>query len=148
MKKVYLFLFGVLLSTAGIANAATNTYTIDDQVVEAAFEQSLFQMSPAEASFTSALNQRLAVAGLTVSRADNPDPVIALVLNFLLGYFGVHRVYLGASFKQVILYTITLGGFGGILPMIDLIALIIAYSEGDISKYVGNDKFFMWAGEL
>ena len=44
------------------------------------------------------------------------------------------------------LYTFTGSGIFGIVPPVDLIMLIIAVVDGgNISKYINNRKFFMWA---
>ena len=59
-----------------------------------------------------------------------------------LGPFGVHRLYLGTDAKVPVVYTLTLGGGLGILPLIDVIAVLTAQ---DISQYQNNNKIVMWA---
>ncbi|MCL2682736.1 MAG: TM2 domain-containing protein [Bacteroidales bacterium] len=72
------------------------------------------------------------------------DPVVAWLISFPAGMFGLHRLYLGTDVKTVLLYIITLGGVFGIVPMIDWILLLKGIQTGDISKYVNNRKFIMW----
>ncbi|MDR1950872.1 MAG: TM2 domain-containing protein [Bacteroidales bacterium] len=74
----------------------------------------------------------------------NKDPVIAWLINFPTGIFGLHRAYLGTSGKTIFLYFVTVGGVFGIVPMIDWILLLKGIQTGDISKYIGNRKFIMW----
>ncbi|MFP4604956.1 MAG: TM2 domain-containing protein, partial [Bacteroidales bacterium] len=71
------------------------------------------------------------------------DPMVAILLDFFLGGLGVHRFYLGTKPMTGIGYILTCGGIFGVVPLIDLIMLAIDYE--DISKYVDNPKFFMWA---
>jgi len=67
---------------------------------------------------------------------------VALVLDFFLGGFGVHRFYLGTATMTGIGYILTCGGIFGIVPLVDFIVLII--NMDDISQYINNPKFFMW----
>ena len=59
-----------------------------------------------------------------------------------LGLFGVHRMYLGTDMKVPIIYVLTLGGGLGVLPLIDLLAILFTK---DLEPYKDNDKVFMWA---
>jgi TM2 domain-containing membrane protein YozV len=72
----------------------------------------------------------------------NKDAIVAIVLDFFLGGFGVHRFYLGTEVMTGIGYILTCGGIFGIVPLVDFVVLII--DNKDISKYVNNPKFFMW----
>lgn len=65
----------------------------------------------------------------------------AILLTIFLGHFGVHRIYLGTKYNVPVVYSITLGGGLGLLPLIDLIAII---STKDLEKYKNSDKVFMW----
>ncbi len=64
--------------------------------------------------------------------------ITAILLCFFLGWLGLHRVYLGGSGKLVLFYFLLscLFGLGGILVLIDLIALIVAGT----GPFEGNDK--------
>jgi len=72
------------------------------------------------------------------------DPIIAWLISFPTGMFGLHRAYLGADTKTVLLYIVTAGGIFGIVPMIDWILLLRGIQDGDISRFVGNRRFVMW----
>lgn len=68
---------------------------------------------------------------------------VAILLNVSLGYFGVHRMYLGTDPKVPIFYTLSMGG-GGLLWLVDL-GILIAHK--DIEPYINNPRMFMWAGK-
>lgn len=74
-------------------------------------------------------------------RRENPRWVAAM-LTVGLGLFGVHRMYLGTDMKVPIIYVLTLGGGLGVLPLIDLLAILFTK---DLEPYKDNDKVFMWA---
>tara|TARA_R110002049_G_scaffold33624_5_gene110788 strand:+ start:362 stop:781 length:420 start_codon:yes stop_codon:yes gene_type:complete len=65
----------------------------------------------------------------------------AVLLGVFLGHFGVHRIYLGTTANVPIAYSLTLGGGFGLLPLVDVIALL---TTSDISKYENNSKLVMW----
>ncbi len=65
----------------------------------------------------------------------------AILLGIFLGHFGVHRIYLGTKPNVPIAYSLTLGGGFGLLPLVDVIALLTA---PDISVYENNSKLIMW----
>lgn len=65
----------------------------------------------------------------------------AAVLSILLGHFGVHRIYLGTSPNVPVIYSLTLGGGLGILPLVDFIAIV---ASPDIDRYRDCEKVFMW----
>ncbi|MFB6257300.1 MAG: NINE protein [Flavobacteriales bacterium] len=71
----------------------------------------------------------------------HPKRGIAIALTILLGPIGGHRLYLGTEPRVPVLYTVTLGGGLGLLPLIDLIHLIVAE---DMESYLNNRKVFMW----
>lgn len=68
--------------------------------------------------------------------------VNAILLAVALGPFGVHRLYLGTHPRVPVIYTLTLGGGLGILPLADIIALL---ATDNIEQYMNNDKVIMWA---
>jgi TM2 domain-containing membrane protein YozV len=72
-----------------------------------------------------------------------PDNVrrTAIMLNASLGFFGVHRMYLGTSAKVPVFYTLSMGG-GGLLWLVDLGILI---KHKDVSAYLNNPHMFMWS---
>lgn len=65
-----------------------------------------------------------------------------VLLTLLLGHFGVHRIYLGAAPNVPVIYSSTLGGGLGLLPLLDLIAIL---STKDLEQFSNNDKVFMWS---
>ncbi|MBS1951710.1 MAG: hypothetical protein OJF59_001643 [Cytophagales bacterium] len=135
MKKI---LFLMLLCTLGLAynSKATSIYRVDD----AAIETTLSLATPVAQTLVDAA-QLLNPMSVQASSSDK-NVWIAAVLDFFLGGFAIHRVYLGTKPIMILWYVITVGGIFGIVPLIDLIVLII--DNQDISKYVGSNKFFMW----
>lgn len=65
----------------------------------------------------------------------------AAIITVFLGPFGGHRIYLGTDVKVPIIYTLTLGGGFGILPLCDLVAILISK---DLNEYAENSKIVMW----
>jgi len=62
-------------------------------------------------------------------------------LTVTLGIFGVHRLYLGTAPHIPVLYTVTLGGGLGIVPLVDLIFIL---ATKDPNKFKNDERFFMW----
>jgi TM2 domain-containing membrane protein YozV len=58
----------------------------------------------------------------------------AMILCLLLGGLGIHRFYLGEAGKGI-LYIITVGGFLGLIPLIDLIIWMLGSEESFDQKY-------------
>jgi TM2 domain-containing membrane protein YozV len=141
MKKLLTLLVSALFFTIAQANASTSEYTVDDTAVEAVFETGV-QVSAVQ------LLQSLQSSGNTSETQVQEDktPIIAFVLATFLGGFAIHRVYLGGSPVLIPAYIFTCFGIFGIVPFVDWIVLLIGVANDDISKYVDNDKFFMWAG--
>lgn len=138
MKKV-VFLSLILAMTAICSyNAKASGYTADDKLID-----QLFTKAPetVNVSFTD-LSSLATPVGAPLTAASSKDAAVALVLDFFLGGFGVHRFYLGTEVMTGIGYILTCGGIFGIVPLVDFVVLIINYN--DISKYVNNPKFFMW----
>ena len=136
MKKVVLLMLLVLSTGMLSYGAVDNKYFIDDSKVDQAFSNAI------EASAFS-LNDMTATSALTSTLpASDKEAAIALLLDFFLGGFGVHRFYLGTEVLTGVGYILTCGGIFGIVPLVDFIVLIIDLD--DISKYVDNPRFFMW----
>ncbi|MBL4709088.1 MAG: TM2 domain-containing protein [Flavobacteriales bacterium] len=66
----------------------------------------------------------------------------AVLLAVFLGHFGVHRIYLGTAANVPVVYSLTLGGGFGLLPLLDIVAIL---TTEDLDKYTNNDKVFMWS---
>lgn len=70
--------------------------------------------------------------------------LIAALLAFPLGVFGLHRAYLGTSFYVPVIYIFTLGGGLGVLPFIDFMMILLSKDEEFHTKYTHNRYIFMW----
>jgi TM2 domain-containing membrane protein YozV len=66
----------------------------------------------------------------------------AVLLAVFLGHFGVHRIYLGTKENVPVVYSLTLGGGFGLLPLFDIVAIL---TTKDLDEYANNDKVFMWS---
>jgi TM2 domain-containing membrane protein YozV len=138
MKKV-IFLSLILAMTAICSyNAKASGYTADDKLIDQLFTNATETVN---VSFTD-LSSLATPVSAPLTAASSKDAAVALVLDFFLGGFGVHRFYLGTEVMTGIGYILTCGGIFGIVPLVDFVVLIINYN--DISKYVNNPKFFMW----
>ncbi|MFO8053585.1 MAG: TM2 domain-containing protein [Bacteroidales bacterium] len=139
MKKISLiltvcvFVFGATQSQA--AEYKVNTEKVD-AIFNAAEQQeisSVMQLDLADFSGMQGSEEKLS----------RKDPITALLLCSFVGYFGVHRMYLGTETLTWIGYIVT-GGGCGIIVTIDWVVLLMGAIDDDISKYVNNPKFFMW----
>ncbi len=62
--------------------------------------------------------------------------ILALVVLFLLPYLGIHRVLMGGSYWLIVGYIVSLGGFFGLLPLMDFFRILL-----EPEHYRGNSKF-------
>jgi len=141
MKKLLTLFAFVAIFAGSQAKASTAEYIIDDQAVEAVFQNGV-QLSAAQ------LLDNLQIADITNQTEIKADrqPVVAFLLAWFLGPFAIHRVYLGGTAVLIPAYIFTCFGIFGIVPFVDWIVLLIGVVNDDIAKYEDNDKFFMWAG--
>lgn len=133
MKKILALV--CLTLVVAVSNAkASNSYFVNEAAVEKVFANSI--ETPVSFSLTesSLFNQQ--------AQLSEKDPIVAILLDIIVGGFGIHRVYLGGRPSLILIYFITCGGIFGIVPLVDLIVLVINYD--DISAYIDNDKFIMW----
>ncbi len=139
MKKI-LLLIVLFVSVLSAKQANASSYSINEQAVDQLFDNAI------ETSMISInANELSSVASMvpsTLVASKDKDAVVAIVLDFFLGGFGIHRFYLGTETLTGLGYIFTCGGIFGIVPLVDFIVLII--DNKDISKYVNNPKFFMW----
>ena len=141
MKKNF---FTCIILTIFIANNinAASVYLLDEKAIETVIGQ-------ATELELATLNQNLnAIAnglnGGTSISASDPNPWVAFAVCWVVGEFGVHRHYLGTKSNMWALYTFTCCGIFGVVPFVDWIVLLVGAIKDDISKYVGNESFFMW----
>ncbi|WP_421877750.1 NINE protein [Marinoscillum sp.] len=134
MKKSILLVVAMMFAVAGFSNSK---YTIDDNQVETVIEQSV------QVDFNLSQEQVDGILGTTAIQGE-PNAWVAFALAWVVGWTGVHRVYLGGKGGLILIYIITCGGIFGIVPLIDWIVLLVGAIKGDISQFVDNDKFFMW----
>ena len=137
MKKFFLLTLAVVsLIGVNFTSASAESYRISDSAVEA-----VFNSATAISSDVLSLNQT-SLGLLSTNAASEKSALAALIIDFFVGGLGIHRVYLGSKGILVFGYIITGCGIFGLVPFIDLIVLAINFD--DISKYVGNNKYFMW----
>lgn len=135
MKKI-LLLSLLCVTVLSYNSQASSLYRVDDAAIEAALSSAM----PASFEFSDASSLLSPLTGQAVMAEKNA--LVAILLDFFLGGIAIHRVYLGGKPILILGYFITCGGIFGVVPLIDLIVLAINFD--DISKYVGNSKFFMW----
>ena len=138
MKKLFTL---VLLSFLLIPLTATaGNYKIDQNKIDASFA------SASEITLSDAFD--LTALQGTGQVLDDKDPVMAFVLATVLGYLGIHRLYLGTKPVVVVLYIITAGGCG-IITLIDWIQLLmVLLDEKDMGPYIDNPNFIMWKNQM
>ncbi|MDZ7776055.1 MAG: TM2 domain-containing protein [Bacteroidales bacterium] len=137
MKKV--LLVTLMLGFIGFLAqpVAASAYSLDEQKVDALFEQ-------AETTTMSIFDETAPahLPALAPASEQSKDPLVAILLDFFVGYLGIHRFYLGTETLTGIGYILTCGGIFGVVPLVDLIVLAINFD--DISPYIDNPAFFMW----
>lgn len=140
MKKIIVLTF-LFVAAFSFNQVSASEYSIDekaiDQLFETATETSMISMS---ASNLSAVPST--VPSPLMANAQEKDAVVAIVLDFFLGWAGIHRFYLGTNTLTGLAYPLTCGGIFGIVPLVDFVVLII--DNDNISPYIDNPKFFMW----
>jgi TM2 domain-containing membrane protein YozV len=136
MKKI-LFALALILG-ASFASYSSNYY-VNDAAVDDLFANST-EVAFAEISNLSALD-----VNEGASFNQGKDPVVATLICWIVGGFGIHRHYLGTKGGMWAIYTFTCGGIFGIVTTVDFFVLIIdGIINKNIDKYTDNEKFFMW----
>jgi TM2 domain-containing membrane protein YozV len=111
-----------------------------DQLFSSAAEISITGLAPMSAS---AMN----IGGIASVKDVNDKILIAWLVEFTgLCFFGIHRYILGTKSTMWAIYTFTVCGIFGIVPLVDWVVLLvngIIQNQGD--KYLNNDNFIMWA---
>jgi TM2 domain-containing membrane protein YozV len=153
---LFVFLLGQAQFTYALSfmSASSNLNASVEKIADQSVALSSFSLDEAnlDAMFASATENASAmniddVLALDVNSTQGKgekNAAVAFILAWVLGGLGIHRAYMGTSAGVVIGYILTCGGLG-IVALIDWIVLLIALVDGgDISKYVGSKKFFMW----
>jgi hypothetical protein len=137
MKKIVFSLMVLCGLFVSLNSASANSYTLNNSSVDNLFSSAVeVNMATAVAE---GVNSNLAsVTSLDATQ----DALIAAVLDFFLGEFGVHRYYLGTKSTMFFWYFCTFGGIFGIVPFVDFVLLLV--NMKDISKYKNNENFIMW----
>jgi TM2 domain-containing membrane protein YozV len=133
MKKMLLFLLGCALSI--VTSAQINSMDISkDTVVTREVVKPIVQ----DKSVFPDSMQRI-----------QPQPsfhkkhrLVAALLTFPLGIFGLHRIYMHTSSGVPLVYIATFGGLFGVLPFIDFILILL--SKDIHLAYTSNPHIFMW----
>ncbi len=134
-KIVKLILIAII--TCSLTPAIAGNYHVDDKAIDQLFATA----NVIALSDTGAEVPTIASANSSVVTGDR-DPLVAIILDLVVGPLGIHRFYLGTETITGIGYILTCGGIFGIVPLVDLIVLAINYD--DISMYIDNPAFFMW----
>ncbi len=133
MKKLLLLI--CLISVVGLSNSyANNSYYVNDIAVEDVLTSGVEVNPEFNLNANTVLGQN--------ETLEEKNALVAILLDIVVGGFGIHRVYLDGRPTLILIYFITCGGIFGIVPLVDLIVLAINFD--DISQFVGNDKFIMW----
>lgn len=140
MRPIYNIILPIIIGyfTAGEASATP--------AVSISYSQYQLIQSELESQLDAELNQFTQLVSEASPLIPNVEEVKhkklkAILLGVALGHFGVHRIYLGTKPNVPIAYSLTLGGGFGLIPLVDVIALI---ATKDISQYENNSQFIMW----
>ena len=66
----------------------------------------------------------------------------------VIGYFGIHRLYLGTSPLNIVLYIVTGGGCGVVVAVDWIMLLLVILDKKDMGPYIDNPSFIMWKNQL
>ena len=135
MKKFFLALVAMFAITA-VASAAN--YEANDAAIDAAIENAVE---------VNAFNfgDNATPLGAAYTALGNND-IVAVLLTWLLGPFGIHRIYMGSTSLTWLWYTLlSFIGVGVVLAVIDLVFEIIGVADGSgLGKYNDNPNLIMW----
>lgn len=141
MKKVYLLLLGLVFASSSLF---AGNYTLDNEKVDNLFDAAT-EITVSGLDLVS--NNVMSESGLSISGANDTQTtiLIAWIVDWFVGGFGIHRYVLGTKGSMWAIYTFTVCGIFGIVPVIDWFVLLIdGLILGNGSKYTNNDQFFMW----
>lgn len=147
LKLLLLLVFSVSLANAPVfgyvvapkAADATSIEKADNEAGTALTAKQLKKQQKKEARAQKRAERRAKfLAWFSQKLADSDEQLIAIILVIFVGGLGIHRVYLQSKPIIILWYLLTLGGFFGLIPLIDLIRLAI----GQVDHYKGNDSLF------
>ncbi len=142
MKKLFTVL-SVMALMFTVTDTFASKYKINDATIENLFANSYDATDMAIAGLGQDLNSATEQSGAVIKSGDK-SAIMAWVLCWLLGYLGVHRLYLGSNIGVFLGYLLTAGGCG-ILWTVDYILLFIGLINDDIGDYEDCTRFFMWS---
>jgi len=137
MKKTLLVCM-VTIFVVSTQSFGISKYKVDDGQIESIFDNAITIQKSVD------LTQFFNEPNNTFEIKEGKSPIAAFVICFVIGWTAIHRVYLGGTPLLIVGYLLTLGGFLGLIPFIDLIALLVSVFKNDLGKYEGSDAFLMW----
>lgn len=136
MKRI-LVVLGLLVGFSFASQA--NSYQVNDAAIDNLFANST------EIMVSSFNNLNPTGDALPVILEKENEAIIATIICWVVGGFGIHRHYLGTKKYMWAIYTFTGCGIFGIVPFVDFWVLLIdGVIQENVSKYQNNEKFFMW----
>ena len=141
MRKIVI-IAGVLVLFICKSNATDIRYQVNDNKIDKLLDNGQ-EITIADLNAMNLFNNM----GISKVSASSPNPVVATILAMPwlgVGLFGIHRLYLGTETGTFLAYLFTLGGCG-IISLVDFIVLAVGLIEEDVSRYIDNPKFIMWA---
>lgn len=140
--KLLTFALGLLISIA----ASANTYKADNNAIDALIDNAVEVSMFDAASLLDVSSVDFSSFNTTLSDDAKTKVLIAWIVDWVgLGAFGIHRHILGTKSNMWAIYTFTVCGIFGIVPVVDWWVLLIdglILENGD--KYIDNENFFMW----
>jgi len=96
---------------------------------------------PVKTDSVSAKKQLVKQVATKLQKVVPANKLVAILFAVFTGPLGGHRIYLGTSVQVPLIYTVTIGGGFGVLPLADIIAIIIT---PDLNDYINNPHVLMW----
>lgn len=141
MKKIQLLVLGFVFVANGLF---AGNYTLNNQAIDNLFDEAVETVI----SNTNMLvdNDFASTNTMSFTSGDTTTTVlVAWIVNYFVGFFGIHRYVLGTKSSMWALYTFTCGGIFGVVVVVDWVVLLIdglILQNGE--KYIDNENFFMW----
>jgi TM2 domain-containing membrane protein YozV len=136
MKQTFLLVITLLAFSTSYANNSSKYFVNDEKIENVMQESTQIDFTVDSAQLEMLMNSE--------SIQQDKSAWVAFAIAFVVGGLGIHRVYLGGKGSLILIYIVTCFGIFGVVPMIDWIVLLVGAIKGDISQFIGSDKFFMW----